>query len=494
MKTSSDFVAVDLGASNGRVMVGNWDGQRFTLEELHRFPNRAIAVGNNLCWDALDIWAHVQFGLNEYRLRFQGSPAGIGVDAWGVDFALLDAAGEMLGNPAHYRDPRTEGMPERVFAKVPEEAIFRATGVQTMPINTLFQIYSMIESRDSRLTSAATLVSIPDLFLYFLCGVKGVEFTEATTMQMYAPEDGNWAWNVLREIGVPHRFLPEIIRPGTVAGPLRAGLQRSCGFLSEVPVIVVAGHDTASAVAAIPHLDDGSAFISSGTWSLMGVEIPQPVISEAALRMHFTNEGSASGAYLLLKNITGLWLIQECMHHWKTEGRAYSWNEIVEAASGAEPLRAIGDPNDKRLQVQADMPQAICSYCQATGQPAPETTGQFARFVFESLCLKYRSVLAALEQLTGREIHTLRTVGGGAQNALLCQMTADACNRPVVSGPVEAATLGNVMLQAVAIGSLADQQAGRMAIAGSVVCDRFNPGPGAEWDRAFMRFRDLEVD
>jgi rhamnulokinase len=298
---------------------------------------------------------------------------------------------------------------------------------------------------------------------------------------------------MLEQLGIPLRLLPEVLQPGTVVGCVHRSILRSCGFEKEIPAIAVASHDTASAVAAIPHMDDCSAFISSGTWSLMGVEVDQPNTSELARRLQFTNEGSVTGGFFLMKNLTGLWLLQECLQHWALQGRTYSWTEVMEAAAGAVPFRAVCDPNDKRLQVQSNMPEAIQSYCRDTGQPLPESLGEFARFAFESLSLKYRSVLHALELLTGRDLHTVRIVGGGSLNGCLCQMIADALGCTVVSGPAEASALGNVMMQAIATGCLSDLQAGRAAIAESVACTTFHPCPSCAWVEAFARFRDLEV-
>lgn len=494
MKSAAEFIAVDLGASGGRVMAGRYDSRHFLLREVHRFPNAGVAAAGSLYWDVLGLWSQMLTGFAKYHAACHESPAGIGIDAWGVDFALLDSSGKLLGNPLHYRDARTEGLVQKVFARCPESDLFAATGTQAMQINTLFQLYSMVLDRDGQLGCAATLLTIPDLFLYFLSGTRAVEFTEATTTQMYSPSRRDWAGEILEPLGIPLRILPGILKPGTVVGSVRPGILAGCGFESDIPAIAVASHDTASAVAAIPRMDEHSAFISSGTWSLMGVEVDQPNTSELARRLHFTNEGSAAEGFLLLKNITGLWLLQQCLQHWAVEGQAWSWSEVMDAASHAEPLRALCDPDDPRLQVQSDMPGAIRSYCRATHQPAPDSLGQFARFAFESLSLKYRSVRQALELLTGRELRTLRIVGGGSLNGCLCQMIADACGCTVVSGPAEASALGNIIMQAIATGCLSDLQAARAALAESVACTTFDPCPSVAWEEAYARFQDLEVD
>jgi rhamnulokinase len=493
MKSAVRFVAVDLGASSGRVMTGEWDGRRFSMEELHRFANGGISVGSSLYWDVLNIWSQMQEGLARYRLHFPGSPESVGVDAWGVDFGLLDKPGRLMGNPLHYRDRRTEGIPPLVLKKVSNDELFAETGVQTMQLNTLFQLYSMVLD-DSEIQCAGTLLTIPALFRYFLTGTKSVEFTEATTTQMYSPLGGDWARPMLNKIGIPLHILPDVVQPGTTLSPIWPEILHNCGFEKTLPAIAVASHDTASAVAAIPCMDAHSAFISSGTWSLMGVEVTQPDTSSDALRLHFTNEGGANGEFLLLKLVTGLWIIQECLQHWRTHGQAYQHQEVMEAAALASALRSIFDPNDKRLSVQSNMPAAIEDYCRATGQPAPETAGAFVRSALESLSLKYRSVLESLEFLTGRHLRTLRVVGGGSLNSLLCQMIADACDRVVVSGPAEASALGNVMMQAIAMNHLPDIQAGRGSIAESVHRRTFEPRRSDAWDEAYARFKGLEVD
>ena len=491
MTNHARFIGVDLGAGSGRVMAAHWDGARFSLEEIHRFGNGGVLVGDDLYWDILNLWSQVQTGLARFAAQFQACPDSIGIDGWGVDYGLLDENGRLLGNPRHYRDRRTDGVPERTFRVIPEEEIFRETGINSMFFNTLFQVCSMVQSGDAQLKSASTLLMIPDLFRYFLSGVKNAEYTNVTTTQMFSRE-GRWAISMLERLGIPTHILPTVVQPGT-ASAVHGAVLRHCGFEREFPVIAVASHDTASAVAAIPHMDANSAFISSGTWSLMGVEVQNPNTSREALRSGFTNEGGADGRFLLLKNLSGLWTIQECFQHWQKQGRRHSWNDVVEAAASAAAFRSIFDPNDARLQVQTDMPRAIQDYCGSTRQEIPQSVGAFARSTFESLALKYRSVLHSLESLTGHGLSVIRVVGGGSMNRLLCQMIADACERPVVSGPAEASALGNVMMQAIATRHLPDLQAGRLAIAESVECVEFEPRRNEAWLDAYERFQRLEV-
>lgn len=495
MTHAAHFVTADLGASSGRIMLGEWNGKAFSVQELHRFSNQGVRLAGSLYWDILHIWSEIKAGLSKYHAACAETPQGIAVDAWGVDFGLLDRGGRLVGNPVHYRDARTDGIPAYVFETIPEREWFAETGVQTMPINTLFQLYSMVRAHDPALDSAATLLMIPDLCTYFLCGEKAVEWSEAATTQMYSTRRRDWARAMLSALRVPVDILPPVTWPGTVLSPLRAEVLEECGFTRAFPAITVGSHDTASAVAAIPNMDEHSVFLSSGTWSLMGVETREPDTSETALQLGFTNEGGADGSLLLLKNITGLWIVQECLRHWSGEAFRYSWSDLVSAAEAAPKFQSFIDPDAHEFQAPCDMPRAIRQYCKATGQAAPHTVGEIARCTFESLSLKYRSVLESLRALTGRELRTIRVVGGGGLNTMLCQMTADACGCEVISGPVEAATLGNVMMQAVATGHLSDVRSGRDAIAQSVQCSTFEPhrpGKRDRWDEAYARFRALE--
>jgi rhamnulokinase len=493
MTRTANFIAVDLGASSGRVMAGRWNGRKFQLEPLHRFSNFPVRASGSLYWNALGIWSHIQDGLSRYRTSIADSPQGIAVDGWGVDFALLDECGDLIGNPFSYRDARTDGIPALVFERIREAEIFSKTGVQTMQINTLFQLYSMVRARDPQLDRASVLLMLPDLFLYLLSGKRRTERSAASTSQMYSLSEGTWARETLASLGIPLGILPEVVQPGTVLGPVRADVLADTGFNEPFPAIAVASHDTACAVAAIPNMDRDSAFISSGTWSLMGIETYEPNTSGEALRLGLTNEGGADGAILLQRNLTGLWVVQECLRQWEKDGLHYSWDDLIEAASKAGPAPAHIDPNAKDFQRPGDMPKAIRAYCQRTNQPAPQTAGAIARCALESLCLAYLSVLRALETAAGRRLSTIRVVGGGSVNRFLCQMIADCCDRPVVSGPVEASAFGNVMLQAVATGHLPHVRSGRAAIAESVECDCSYPHRSDAWDEAYARFQTLEM-
>lgn len=491
MSTISNFLAVDLGASSGRMVVGHWDGSKFSLEELHRFSNGGVSLLGHMHWDVLRLWSEICDALAKYSATHSELPAGISVDSWGVDFGLLDANGALIGNPFHYRDSRTDGIAELVMQSVSPPEIYRQTAIQTLHFNTIFQLFSMVRSKSPQLANAKTLLMMPDLFHYFLSGEIAVEYTNATTSQMYSSEAGDWARTLLERLEIPTSILPRIVKPGTVLGQVRPDICRAAGFASTFPVIAGATHDTGSAVAGIPNLDSESVFLSSGTWSLMGVEVEKPVTSNEAFELNYTNEGGVAGTIRLLKNVTGLWLLQECHRQWSREGRHLDWSEVMRLAEAAEPLQAFIDPDDPAFRAPLNMVEAIHDYCRATSQPVPMSVGQLARTCLESLCVKYRIVLDQLRSITGGRLDTIRVVGGGSQNRLLCQWTADACECQVIAGPVEASALGNVMMQAVATGKIADVKGGREAIGRSVTCERYSPGDFQPWIHAIARFREL---
>lgn len=482
-----DFLAVDIGAASGRVIVGCWDGVRFDLEELYRFPNEPVRVATGLHWDVLRLWREVCAGLACYRGSAGATLSGIGIDTWAIDFGLLDRRGRLLGNPYHYRDGRTAGVAERVDTIIAPEALYAQTGIQRLPFNTLYQLASM-GAGDPQLAAAESLLLIPDLLGYWLTGQKAAEYTNATTTQFFDARNGGWATDLLTTLGLPTAPLPPIVAPGTVLGVLMPEVRAALGLPAATPFIATATHDTASAVAAIPDLDESSAYISSGTWSLVGVELPAPILTEAARARDFTNEGGVAGTIRFLKNVGGLWLLQECQRSWERGGQVLAWPEIVALAETAPPLRSFVDPDAPAFLNPADMPTAIREHCRRTGQPIPEGVGALARCCLESLALKYRWTIEAIEVLTGRTIETIRIVGGGSQNAFLCQLTADACGRTVVAGPTEATSLGNCLVQALARGLLPDLAAGRRAIAASIEQRTYSPGERALWDSAYAVF------
>jgi rhamnulokinase len=489
MGATLSFLAVDLGASSGRVMDGRWDGSRFSLEEIHRFPNGGVRLGSNLHWDVLRIWSEIQTGLKKFSVARSNVPAGIGVDAWGVDYSLLDKRDRLLGNPYHYRDQRTHGLPETLNSVMTGHDLFRATGVQTMEINTVFQLASMAHHEDRLLDYAQTLLMIPDFFQFLLCGEKKAEFTEATTTEIYDLRSRCWSRQTLEKFHLPPRIFQDVVLPGTVLGRVLPVVQSECGVAGGFPCIAVGSHDTASAVAAIPHLDRSTVFLSSGTWSLMGVRAKEPNLSEQAFLDGFTNEGSVEGEVLLIKNITGLWILQECARMWEAAGKHYKWTELEEAALKATAFRSFIDPSSSEFQSPPDMCAAVQLFCAKTSQPVPETAGEIARCIFESLSFTYRETVESLERITGQSLSAVRVVGGGCLNQFLCQMTADACGREVIAGPVEAAALGSAMVQAVATGHLKNLAEGREALQQSVQFESYFPAQMTAWREAFERYQ-----
>lgn len=483
------FVAADLGAGSGRVLAGAFDGASVSLQEMWRFPNRPIRVNGHLHWDVLRLFDEMQTGLG--RAGHQcGRITSVGVDTWGVDFGLLDRTGALIGNPYHYRDPRTDGVMERVFQVASPDEIFERTGCQFAQLNTLYQLYSMVDS--PALEQAATLLMMPDLFNYWLTGVKAAEFSVATTTQFCDPARLSWTTDLLARLGLPTAILPPIMPSGVTLGPLLPEWAELPG-LSDACVVAPACHDTASAVAAIPAVSPNFAYISSGTWSLMGVVSPTPVINATARRFNFGNEGGVDGTMRVLKNITGLWLLQECRRAWAGQDENLSYDDIMALASAAPPLRSLVNPDADAFVHPADMPAAICAYCAATGQPAPSDRGAIVRAALEGLALKYRMTVEELEILSGRRLDVIHVVGGGAQNALLCQLAADACNRPVYAGPVEATALGNMLAQLIATGECASWAEAREIARASIEMREYTPQANSDWDAAFERFLRLPL-
>lgn len=491
MSQTTNFLAIDIGASSGRVMLGRWDGQRFDLQELHRFPNIPLEEHDGLFWNVQQIWEEIKAGIRAYATRYDAPLAGIGIDTWAVDYGLLDAAGKLLGNPHHYRDRRTVGVPQQVDRRIPPQRLYERTGMQRLPFNTLYQLFSMQQRRDPQLAAADTLLLMPDLFHYWLTGRKVAEYTNATTTEFFDARQRRWATELLQELDLPTRILPPIVEPGTLLGDLLPNVRAEVGLQRPAQVIASASHDTASAVAAIPDLDEQSAYISSGTWGLVGIETRAPILTEEARLLSFTNEGGVDETIRFLKNVGGLWLLQECQRQWQREGQSFTWPQLIAQAEAAPPLRSLVDPDAPDFLNPGDMPAAIRAYCRRTRQPEPLTVGALVRCCLESLALKYRWVVQKLEELSGRTLDTIRIVGGGSRNRLLCQITADACRRRVVAGPVEATALGNILVQAVALGQIRSIAAGRAAVAASEERAVFEPQLSGDWDAAIVAFEAL---
>lgn len=468
---ATTVVAVDLGAESGRVMAVQYDGDTLALDELHRFPNTPVSVRGTLHWDFLRLWHDVQAGIEQAKPL---TPASLGVDTWGVDFGLLDTHGELVANPIHYRDERTDGMMEAVFAQIPRAEVFEQTGIQFMPINTLYQIMSLVERESPQLSIADTFLTAPDLLNYWLTGEAVCEFTNATTTQLFDPRAGTWATDLMDALGIPARIFPEVIQPGT-----------RLGVYEGIPVIAPACHDTGSAVAAVPAQTHNYAYVSSGTWSLVGMEVDEPVITPEALAANVTNEGGVYGTYRLLKNVMGLWIVQQCRATWQQQGNEYSYGELVALAREAPALRSIIPVDDERFLPPGDHPAHVRTLCAERDVPVPETTGAIVRCVLESLALAYRNVLETLTDLTGTSIEVIHIVGGGTQNELLCQMTADATGIPVVAGPVEATVIGNALVQLITLDELTDIDEARQLVAGMKTLTRYEPQATEMWDEAY---------
>jgi len=489
------YLAVDMGASSGRHVVGRFDGKKLQLEELYRFDNGPVDVAGSLHWDLLGLWSHVLIGLRAAGARYGDQISGIGVDTWGVDFGLLGKDDVLLGNPYHYRDSRTNGMLEKAFSIVPREEIFRHSGLQFMQLNTLYQLLAMKLAKSPLLDMAQTMLLMPDLFHWLLTGQKYNEFTDATTSQFYNPVKGGWATELLDKFGLPTEILGPIAQPGTNLGGLRRQLAAEAG-LSRANVILPGTHDTASAVMAVPAASHPGAkpdwcYLSLGTWALMGVESPKPVVNDQVLHLNFTNEGGVGNTIRLLKNITGLWLIQECRRTWNQAGRNWQWEDLNQLSAAAPVLRSFINPDAHEFMAPTDMPEAICRFAQQTGQPVPENEGAVLRCALDSLAMKFRQVLRMCEDLGGGRIETIHIVGGGTKNRQLCQAAADACGRRVLAGPVEATATGNLMMQAVAAGDVGSIAEARDVIRHSFAVEEYEPRNTAAWDEAYERFERI---
>jgi rhamnulokinase len=484
------FVAADLGAESGRVMVGRFDGERLSLEEAHRFDSRPVRLPDGLHTDVLRIFAEIQHGLAAAAAR-GGGIASVGVDTWGVDFALVDGDGLVLGNPYHYRDAIGGTVMESAFARVPRAEIFAATGIQLLEINTLFQLLRLRQRGSPALGVARRLLMIPDLFSFWLSGRAANEYTIATTSQCLDVARGQWATALLERLGLPAGIFGEIVPPGTVLGGLLPHVAGEAGVPPATPVIAVGGHDTALAVAAVPASAEGFAYLSSGTWSLLGAEIPSPCVGEASRAANFTNEGGVFGTIRLLKNLCGLWLVQESRRHWARQGEADSYDRLVEMAAAAPAFRSLVDVDDPAFAEPGDMAVRIQAACRGTGQPVPETKGEIVRTALDSLALKYRYVIAQMEGILGRRLEPLHIVGGGARNRLLCQLAADATGRVVVAGPVEATAAGNVLMQAIALGHVGSLAQAREVVRRSFDIATYEPRPATAVEDAYGRLLTL---
>ena len=500
MVCEKNFLAIDLGAESGRVILGCLTAGRLELSEIHRFatgpvnlPVRYTENGSEknhndckLVWDFLRFWQEIKDSIQ--RVSRDNQITAIGVDSWGVDFALLDIKGELISFPVHYRDSRTDGMVEKAFELMPKERIYQITGLQFMQLNTLFQLLALKLSGSPFLGIADKLVMIPDLINYWLTGQVIAEHSDASTSQILDANSGTWSEEIIQAMGFPSKIFPEIAKPGTILGPLRPCLEEELNC--KTTVVLPPTHDTASAVSAVPADSDDFVWISSGTWSIVGMNTPHPIINEQSFTKNYTNEGGREGVNQFSKNVTGLWLVQQLRQEWAREGQELSYTELTQLAKDAPDVSTIIDPDYHEFLPMGDMKDRIANYCQRTGQVMPKTKGEVICAVLQGLALRYRYVIEQLEAIADRKTSVIHIIGGGTKNELLNQFTADALNRKVITGPVEATATGNIIAQAIAMGDIKNWQEGVSVIKNSFEIKTYLPGERASWEKAYQRFLD----
>ncbi len=490
MRAPLNLLAFDLGASNGRAILGRFDGNRIDLQELHRFENNYIPLSGTVYWDVLELFRQMKQGLQAFRQSGLHTLDCFGIDTWGVDYGLLDKNGHLLGNPRSYRAASDADM-QPVFDRIPFPELFARTGIAAQSYNTLFQLYKRKQENDAALQHADTLLFLPDLLGYFFTGEKRTEYTIATTSMLLNARRKDWDQKTIVDLGLPETIFTGIDRPGVLRGKMLRQVAEECGLKSTV-CAAVGSHDTASAVAAIPG-SGNFAFCSSGTWSLFGIETDEPVLTDSVRDANFSNEGTVQGGFRPLKNIMGLWIIQECRRDWIKAGRFYSWDDLVSLAEQAEPFRSIIDPDHPAFFTAGNMEQKIRQYCQTTKQPVPETPAQTARCIYESLALKYRWALERLQEINTSRIDQLNITGGGIQNRFLNQLAADATNRLVVTGPREGAAIGNLLTQAMALGEVGSISELREIVCRSEQIETWHPHHTQAWEDAYEKLLDLSA-
>lgn len=489
MKTSK-FLAIDLGASSGRGIVGSFDGKKITLAENHRFSNDPVMAAGQYTWDILRIFHEIKNSIRKCALGDDKDIASIGIDTWGVDFGLLDKNGHLLGSPVHYRDARNDAMPEYAATLVSPDWVYEKTGIQVVDFNTLYQLLAVKKDSPELLDAARDMLFVPDLLGYFLTGSKHTEYTIASTSQMLDAHARDWSWELIDRFGLPRKLFGEIVKPSTPLGALKADVREDVGGIG-AKVVSVAAHDTGSAVMAVPAEGEDFIWISSGTWSIMGTEAKEPIISEKTRKCNFTNEGGADDTIRFSKNITGLWLEQESRRQWAREGEELGFSELSKMAAEAKPFRCFIDPDEPRFSAPGNLPLRIVEYCRETNQSVPETKGEIVRCILESLALKYRATVDMIDDLSGKRLPSINVVGGGTQEKQLMQFTASACGRPVKAGPVEATALGNIVSQAIAAGEVRDIWQGREIISDSFEMNYYEPTDASAWDEAYERFKKV---
>lgn len=485
------MLAIDLGASSGRGILGTFDGKKIALQEIHRFSNDPVIMPGCFCWDTLRLLFEIKTAI--LKSSAEDAPVSMGIDTWGVDYGYLDKSGTLLSNPYHYRDTRTDTIQPYVFDKFASFSdIYGITGIQSLNFNTIYQIAADLRYRPWLVENAETLLHMPDLLGYLLTGNKSSEYSIVSTGALLDARKRDYSWELIDRFGIPKRLFQRLVQPGYELGNLLPSIEEETGRTG-IKVIKVASHDTASAVLSVPAADDGFCYISSGTWSLMGIESPEPVITPLSKKYDFTNEGGVFGTIRLLKNIMGLWLEQESRRQWKREGVSYTFDELSEMARNAKPLQSIINPDDQLFAAAGNMPKRICDYCRKTGQHVPENVGEIVRCIFESLALRYRWTVEKLEEMTGRKYPVINILGGGTKETMLSQFAADASHRTVCAGPVEATTLGNIAMQYIAAGEIKDMWEARQIIRNSFDVQIFEPdrSEADAWDEAYGRFLAL---
>lgn len=478
-------LAFDFGASSGRAIIGCFDGGKITLEEVHRFSNDPVSVGGTVYWDVLRLFHEIKQGI--IKARMAGGFDSIGIDTWGVDFGLIDAEGKLMENPIHYRDTRTVGLVDEAFKTMPKEKLYGITGIQFMELNTLFQLISLKKYRPWMLERADKMLFMPDLFAYMLTGKMCAEYSIASTSQLIDLETSGWSKEILDAFGIKEDIFAPIVKPGTVLGTLTPEICEECG-VDPVPVISVCGHDTQSAITSVPCESGNFAFLSSGTWSLFGTELEKPIVNETSLNINITNEGGFDGSVGFLKNIIGLWLIQESRRQWQRQGEDYSYADLEREALAAEPFKCFIDPDAPEFVPHGNIPKRVQEFCKKTGQYVPQTVGEIMRCIYESLAMKYKLTFEKLCECTERDYPVIHVIGGGTKDTLLCQLTANSCNRTVKAGPIEATVMGNVAVQLMSADAVADISEARKIVANSSELKTYEPTDVDQWEEAYADF------
>jgi rhamnulokinase len=488
--TSHHYLAFDFGAESGRAILGKLEDQKISLKEIHRFPTGMLPVHNSYKWNVYRLYEEILHGIQLCVNNETIQPESIGIDTWGVDYGLLDGDGNLMDIPFCYRDPRTDGAMDEFFKRISRQRIYELTGIQFMQFNTLFQVFSQVRNHSEQLDRAKSLLFMPDIFNYLLTGQQHTEFTFATTSQLFNPAKNDWDPELFQALGIPLNLMQKIVQPGTRVGVLQDAVVRKTGA-GKIPVVAVASHDTGSAIAAIPAEGSNWAYISSGTWSLMGIESKTPRISPRTLEFNLTNEGGVEHTFRVLKNIMGLWLLQQCKVAWSAKD--FTYPQLVEMAGKAKPFAAIIDPDAGDFLNPPDMPEAIRNFCRYTGQNIPADEGSMVRIIMESLALKYAFTLRQLKEISLVPLEKIYIIGGGVNNSMLCQFTANACGLPVVTGPAEGTALGNILVQAMAMGQLSSLQEIRQVVKNSFTSMSYQPEDIAQWQEALGRYEQISM-